>query len=121
MAPLQAVYNHVARLPEVEPEDPGPFSFASEARVHRILGQAGFSEIAMEACDLALDISVGRGLDVAVESALEIGPASRALEGQGADVLVAASRSVRDVLAPFVRGQTVMLPASIWVVTARNP
>jgi ubiquinone/menaquinone biosynthesis C-methylase UbiE len=121
MAPLQAAYNHVPKLPELGPEDPGPFSFASEARVHRILGQAGFSEIAMEACDLALDISVGGGLDAAVESALQIGPASRALEGQPADVIAAAAGSIRDALAPFVREQAVVLPASIWIVTARNP
>jgi ubiquinone/menaquinone biosynthesis C-methylase UbiE len=40
MAPLQAVYKHVPKLPQLGPEDPGPFSFASEARVHRILGEA---------------------------------------------------------------------------------
>src|ERR1700744_1570877 len=31
MAPLQAVYKHVPKLPQQGPEDPGPFSFASEA------------------------------------------------------------------------------------------
>ncbi|HEU4806512.1 MAG TPA: SAM-dependent methyltransferase, partial [Nitrobacter sp.] len=84
-------------------------------------GQAGFSEIAMEACDLALDISVGGGLDAAVESALQIGPASRALDGQPVDVIAAAAGSIREALAPFVKGQAVVLPASIWIVTARNP
>ena len=43
MAPLQAVYKHVPKLPQLGPEDPGPFAFASEERVHRILGEAGFS------------------------------------------------------------------------------
>ena len=38
MAPLQAVYKHVPKLPPLGPEDPGPFAFASEARVKRILG-----------------------------------------------------------------------------------
>jgi SAM-dependent methyltransferase len=121
MTPLQAVYNLVPKLPELGPEDPGPFSFASEVRVHGILGQAGFSEIAMEACDLALDISVGGGLDAAVEFALQIGPASRALDGQPVDVIAAAAGSIREALAPFVKGQAVVLPASIWIVTARNP
>src|SRR5271169_1646088 len=45
MTPLQAVYKHVPKLPQVGPEDPGPFSFASEQRVHRILGEAGYSGI----------------------------------------------------------------------------
>src|ERR1700761_6289680 len=38
MVPLQAVYQHAPKLPQTGPEDPGPFAFASEARVHRILG-----------------------------------------------------------------------------------
>jgi SAM-dependent methyltransferase len=120
MAPLQAAYNHVPKLPEVGPEDPGPFSFASEARVHRILGKAGFSDTAMEACDLALDVAIGRGLDAAVESALQIGPTSRAIEGQPGDIVAAVRKSIHEALAPFVKGQAVVLPASIWVVSAQN-
>ena len=121
MTPLQAVYEHVPKMPRPEPEDPGPFAFASEERVHRILEQAGFSGIAMESRDLSLDIAMGRGLDAAVEGALEIGPASRALDGHPADVRAAAKGSIRDALVPFVRGDSVPLPASIWIVTARAP
>jgi SAM-dependent methyltransferase len=119
MAPLQAVYKHVPKMPQQGPEDPGPFSFASEARVHRILGEAGFTGIAMEPHNLALDVAIGRGLDAAVQSALEIGPASRALEGHPADVRAAATNSIREVLSTFAKGETVPLPASIWIVTAR--
>src|ERR1700674_3646546 len=90
MAPLQAVYKHVPKPPLPGPEDPGPFSFASEARVHRILGEAGFRGIAMEPCDLALDIAIGHGLDAAIESALSIGPAARALAEQPPDMIAAA-------------------------------
>jgi SAM-dependent methyltransferase len=118
MAPLQAAYKHVPKLPQLGPEDPGPFSFVAEQRVHRILGAAGFSGVAMEPCNLSLDVAVGRGLDAAVESALEIGPASRALEGQPSDLRAAATKSIREVLAPFAKGNTVPLAASIWIVTA---
>jgi ubiquinone/menaquinone biosynthesis C-methylase UbiE len=118
MAPLQAVYKHAPRLPQLGPEDPGPFSFASEARVQRILSEAGFSGIAMEPCDLVLDIAVGRGLDAAVEGALEIGPAARALAEQPPEVVAAAARSIREALAAYASGRTVPLPASIWIVTA---
>jgi ubiquinone/menaquinone biosynthesis C-methylase UbiE len=118
MAPLQAVYKHVPKLPQLGPEDPGPFSFASEQRVIRILSQAGFSGIEMEPCNLSLDVAVGRGLDAAVETALEIGPASRALEGQPPEVRAAAANSIREALAPFASGNAVPLAASIWIVTA---
>jgi hypothetical protein len=119
MAPLQAVYKHVPKLPPQGPEDPGPFAFASEARVQRILGEAGFSGIAMEPCNLSLDVAIGRGLDAAVQGALEIGPAARALADQPPEVVAAASNSIREALAPLVRGQTVPLPAAIWIVTAK--
>jgi ubiquinone/menaquinone biosynthesis C-methylase UbiE len=119
MAPLQAVYQHVPKLPQQGPEDPGPFAFASEERVNRILSEAGFSAIAMEPCNLSLDIAIGRGLDAAVETALQIGPASRALDGHPEEVRAAATRSIRETLTPFLRGDSVPLPASIWIVTAR--
>ena len=119
MTPLQAVYQHVPKLPQLGPEDPGPFAFASEQRVQRILGAAGFSQVAMEPCDLALDLAIGRGLEAAIETALEIGPSRRALEGHPPAVQEAAKNSIRGALTPFARGQSVPLPASIWIVTAR--
>jgi ubiquinone/menaquinone biosynthesis C-methylase UbiE len=118
MAPLQAVYKHAPKLPQLGPEDPGPFSFASEARVRRILSEAGFSGTEMEPCNLSLDIAVGRGLDAAVEASLEIGPAARALAEQPPEVRAAATNSVREALAPFARGQAVPLAAAVWIVTA---
>ena len=121
MAPLQAAYQHAPRLPQPGPDDPGPFSFASEQRVAGILGEAGFTAIEMERCDLSLDIATGRGLEAAVETAVEIGPAARALEGQAPDVIAAATHSIREVLSPFASGQQVPLAASFWMVTARGP
>ena len=119
MLPLQAVYQHVPKMPQVGPEDPGPFSFASEARVHRILSAAGFSDVAMEPCDLALDVAVGGGLDAAVKGALEIGPAARALADQPPDIVAAAAQSIREALTLFVKGSTVPLDGAIWIVTAK--
>jgi ubiquinone/menaquinone biosynthesis C-methylase UbiE len=119
MAPLHAVYKHVPKLPKQGPEDPGPFAFASEARVRRILSEAGFAGIDMQPCNLALDVAIGRGLDAAVQGVLEIGPASRALEGHPPEVRAAALESIREALVPYASGETVPLPASIWVVTAR--
>src|SRR5262245_32097077 len=54
--PLMEAYKFVPKLPENGPDDPGPFSFAREERVRRVLGEAGFSAIGMEAIDLDLDL-----------------------------------------------------------------
>jgi hypothetical protein len=55
---------------ELGPKCPRPFSFASEARVNRILSEGGFSSIAIEPVDLVLDVPAGAGLEVALEGAL---------------------------------------------------
>jgi ubiquinone/menaquinone biosynthesis C-methylase UbiE len=119
MAPLMAVYKHVPKLPQLGPEDPGPFAFADEARVRRILTEAGFTDVVMEACPLTFDVAAGRGLEAAVQGALEIGPASRALEGHPPELVAAAIQSIREALTPFAKGQSVLLPGAIWLVTAR--
>jgi SAM-dependent methyltransferase len=119
MAPLQAIYQHVPKLPPQGPDDPGPFAFASEARVHGILTAAGYKAIAMERVDLSFDIAIGRGLDAAVQAAMQIGPGSRALDGHPSETRDAAARSVKEMLKPHVRGDQVPLAGSIWIVTAR--
>jgi ubiquinone/menaquinone biosynthesis C-methylase UbiE len=118
MLSLQAAYEHVPRLPEVGPEDPGPFSFASEDRVRRILSEAGYSSITMEPVDLMLDIAAGRGLEAAVNGALSIGPVSRALDGQAPDLIAAVANSIQAALAPLEKANSVMLGAAIWITTA---
>ena len=117
--PLQEAYKHVPRLPELGPDDPGPFSFAREERVRRILGEAGFTSITMQAVDLTVDLAVGRGLDAAVRGALDIGPVSRALEGQAPELKVAVEGSIRAALALVQKGESVPLGASIWIATAK--
>jgi SAM-dependent methyltransferase len=119
MLPLKAATQHAPPLPKLGPEDPGPFSFADEARVRRILASAGFVDVTLEPVDLELDTAVGLGFENAVASALEIGPASRALEGQPEDVRAGAIAEIRAALAPFVRGNQVLMGAAIWIVSAR--
>ena len=119
MIALKAACKHAPRLPEVGPEDPGPFSFAEEARVRRILGEAGFDEIALTPVELELDIAAGGGFEAALASSLEIGAAARALEGQPAEVRSAAAAEIRAALTPHRRGMSVPLGAAIWLVEAR--
>ena len=118
--PLQQAYNHVPRLPEIGPEEPGPFSFAREERVRRILSEAGFSSIALEPFDLSLDLACGRSLDSAVKGAMQIGPVSRALEGHPPEAWAKVEASIRTALAPFQKDGAVPLGASIWIATATS-
>jgi SAM-dependent methyltransferase len=119
--PLREAGKHAPPLPETNPEDPGPFAFASEARVRRILGDAGFADIDLTPHDLELDIAAGRGLETAVRAAMTIGPTSRLLDGQSEAVRAAATADIRKALAAHARDERVPLGAAIWIVTARNP
>ena len=98
IAPLQAAYKHVPRLPEVSADAPGPFAFASQAKLRGILERTGFADAVVEPFDLSLDLGAGHGLDMAVETTLSIGPASRALDGQPPELRAAAAASIREVL-----------------------
>jgi SAM-dependent methyltransferase len=119
--PLREAGKHAPPLPETDPEAPGPFAFASDARVRRILSDAGYANIVLEPQDLELDIAVGRGLDTAVRAAMTIGPTSRMLDGQSEGVRAAATADIRKALAAHARGDSVPLGAAIWIVTATNP
>jgi len=121
MLPLQAAYRYVPQLPEVVPEDPGLFSFASEVRVRGILEGAGFGAIMLEPVDLTFDLAEGHGLDRAVELSIGMGPASRALDGQPAERRVAAAEAISAALAPYQDGDRVPLRGAIWIVSAMNP
>ncbi|MBT2822291.1 SAM-dependent methyltransferase, partial [Staphylococcus coagulans] len=88
-------------------------------RVTRILKGAGFADVALEPHNLPMDIAIGGGLDAAVEGSLQIGPASRALQGHPPETHAAAKASIREALAPFLKGQSVALQGAIWIVTAK--
>jgi SAM-dependent methyltransferase len=119
MAPYAAAIKHAPAPSRPGPDDPGPFSFADEQRVRRILGEAGFADITMTPWDFALDIGVGGGLDNALANALAIGPASRALDGQPETVRAAARAEIRAMLSEHVRDGAVPLAAAVWIVRAR--
>jgi SAM-dependent methyltransferase len=121
MVPLNAAYEHVPRLPKLGPEDPGPFSFGDAARVERILTGAGYENVSLEPVEVAMDLACGNGLDAAVSFVLEIGATSRALQDQPAELRTKAAESIRKALSSYVQGDTVPLPAAVWIVRATAP
>lgn len=119
MMPFETVRGLVPPQPKTKPDDPGPFAFASQERVTRILSEAGFTQVALEPLDFTLDLATGRGLDAAVETAMEMGPTGRALADQPPEVLAAVAAKLRDTFAPLQTGPSVMLGAAVWIVVAQ--
>jgi hypothetical protein len=114
------VAEFVPPLPKMNPEDPGPFAFQDPERVKRILGAAGFKGIALEPVDVQSDIGNGKGLDEALVNAMEIGPASRALNGAAPETRAKAEAALRAAFTPLQKDGKVLLGAGLWIVTARN-
>ena len=56
-APLEAVRDLLPPIPAPGPEEPGPLSWADPARVHRILGGAGFSEVSLTPLDPEIQLA----------------------------------------------------------------
>lgn len=118
--PLHAVYEHVPRLPQPDPEEPGPFSFADAGRVTRVLKAAGFTSPSLTPLDLELDIAAGGDLEDAVLQSSGMGPTKRALADQPEDLRAAAIESIRRALRPYAKAEGVRLPAAVWLVGANR-
>jgi SAM-dependent methyltransferase len=118
MLPFSAMRHRVPPPPARGPEDPGPFGLADPQRIRRILDAAGFTDVGIARRAVVIDTAIGQGLEMAVRTGLEIGPVSRALDGQAEDVYSAAESDIREALRPHLQGDSVQLGAAVWVVTA---
>jgi SAM-dependent methyltransferase len=106
-----------------DPEAPGPFAFGDAARVERILGAAGWTDIGFEAVGypmIASEEGANRetALDDAVSYFLRIGPSARAIAELSPDERAPAKARLRELLAGHYDGTRVTMPAAAWIVTA---
>ena len=102
--------------PPPAPGAPGPFAFADPGRVWDLLGQAGFSDIGIQ----AHDEKIGSGdLDATVEVALKVGPLGAMLR-EHPDRRDAVIDAVREALRPHETEAGVLLDSATWIVTART-
>ena len=116
--PLEAIQTMLkAPLALGDPDAPGPYSLADEAKVRRILRDAGWRDIVMSRWDGLVPIGGGGGLDDAASFMLRIGPCARAIAEQGLDP-ADAKRRLMDRLAQHHGDDGVALPGACWLVSA---
>jgi SAM-dependent methyltransferase len=102
-----------------DPHAPGPFAFADVDRVKAILAAAGFGSISANTFTGAWRL--GSSARSAAEAALRIGPAARVAREAGQEKLPAMIDAVAAALAPLAANDgAIVLPARIWVVTAKS-
>jgi SAM-dependent methyltransferase len=114
--PVAAGMQHLPPQPQPDPEAPGPYAFADPERVKRILGQAGFSDIAVAPHDDTINLG---SLDQAVEQAVRIGPLGRLLN-ENMQAIDPVMETLRETLSPYNTGNGVSLGAAVWIVNARR-
>lgn len=121
--PMGAVRGIIPATPPPPPGAPGPFSFGDQDHVSAILELAGFTDIAFTPYDDEILFGRGDTREAAINSALsmafEVGPLSRALAGQSAEIREQASHAVRAAFAQQVTDRGVIINGSAWIVSAR--
>lgn len=114
--PLRAAMTVVPPFPRPGPEEPGPFAFGDDARVTRILTEAGFATPKFKQFDFTMNFD-GVGMTAAL-AVCGVGPLGRILRDQPEDVKAKALGAVAEALGPFTVDGMVKLPASVWLVSA---
>ena len=118
LVPLMAAAQHVPLPEPPAPGAPGPFSLADTARLHEILGQAGWADVVCEPLEGELSLGGRVDLERAVDFALRIGPVGAALREAGEAALPAITASVREALKPYATPEGVRLGYAAWIVSA---
>jgi SAM-dependent methyltransferase len=116
LEPLKAVQHLLPPSPPPGPEEPGQFAFADPDRVRRILGAAGFHDIAFTRFDPVMQLGDAAQ---AAEFSCQIGPIARALIGAPESLKTA----VRDALTTAYRQHDgpdgINLSGGNWIVAAK--
>jgi ubiquinone/menaquinone biosynthesis C-methylase UbiE len=121
----QAIVEGIVERPEEYDEPtcgPGPFSMANADTTSDILLHAGFTDIALQRCDIP--ISIGKDLDEALELVMALGPAGEILRLAGdraAHLHGQVEAALREGLSEFATDSHLRAPASTWIVTATAP
>jgi SAM-dependent methyltransferase len=102
-------------LEPVDPDGPGQFALADEARVRTILDSSGWREIHLEPIDAVCTFSEQH----LVPYLTQIGPVGRALADADAATRTQVTAAVRPAFDRFVDGPQVRFDAACWLVRAR--
>ncbi len=116
-APIAAARPLLPPQEPVDPLAPGPYAFADDARLRRILSDAGYRDIRIDKLDTTMHM--GEGVDEAAEQALRVGPLSRAAAGLDDATLDRIRTVVREALKPFATSAGISPAAACWLVGAR--
>jgi SAM-dependent methyltransferase len=100
-----------------DPDAPGPYALAEAGKIERVLGEAGWRDIALTHWDGALPIGGPGTLAEIASFVLKIGPCARAIADQALDAEEALRRLI-ERLEPLHRDGSLQMQAACWIATA---
>src|SRR5262249_17837876 len=113
-SPLEAVRHLLPPIPTPGLEEPGPFSSADPAPVHRILESAGFREVSLTPFDPEIGLAETGGPAEAADFVMALGPLTRVLPALTARQRETVRAALEVYFQKHARHQRVFLPAAIW-------
>ena len=117
--PIMAAAPHVELPPPQETDAPGPFAFADEVRLKKLLQDAGFGTISIKQHDAKMILGSDRDPEDSVDFITKIGPLSRILQDADTDTVTRVKDAIREAMAPYQTPGGAALDASVWLVKAQ--
>src|SRR5262245_14865324 len=119
--PMKAAAREIPIPPPADPLGPGPFAFADSDRVRRILTDAGFTNVAIDAHEEVLSIGGRADVDAAAEFLMQMGPTGAALRQADPSAEPRVRAAIAKAVAPFLGSDGVRMPSAAWIVLALRP
>ncbi|MBI06772.1 MAG: hypothetical protein CMM54_07325 [Rhodospirillaceae bacterium] len=117
--PIDIACRFVTPLEPITPGTPGPFGLADGARTKKILTEAGYRDIVIEALDEAFYVSGPGTVEAAVAHCIGMGPVGRLVADVDSDVRNLVAAALADTFSSFHDGTGVRMASATWIVTAR--
>ena len=118
MVPVGAALRYVPMPDLGQPGDPGPFSLADPERVHQVLRDAAFAEIALD--EIARPMPMGSSVDDVLAFMRGTEMAQVLMTGVDPGTAEQAWAAVKGALQAHARPGGITLAGTAWLVTARR-
>ncbi len=119
--PMAAASRHVAVPDPAAPGKPGPYGLANRESLQGWLVDAGFETPEISSLDIGLPVRGGVDVEDAAAFMSAMGPVAAALRGADESKREPVREALAEAMRPFATDGVVVLGASAWLVSSRNP
>jgi SAM-dependent methyltransferase len=116
-AAQRAAASLLPNLSVFQPNLPGPFAFADQDRVNRILQASGWTEVDIRPVDIPCAFPEGE----LVRLLRHVGPVGRALQGADEETRRRVVETIRPAFDSFLHAAEIRFVAACWIVSAHAP